>query len=519
MGAAETAISTGNRVLENATACGLASGGLPVSLTRGTPSKARPTGTALLAPLFAGNRQNSPASAMAEPISKMLPAITRKIFPAWLASAACCVTAFSETITFDAAHTEGPKRGRVGFLNSIKANVLPPEWITEIAPSLWRGGGGWTADGAFEIYDYFTKEVGVPRVILELGLNKKENRNLTPAEAAERMMLEAKKRGQHFDSIEIKNEPNLWSPSDPAPSKPDIASPPVSLENFMTHTWIPAFRAIKKVDPSANVFGPSISMVSKVLPNCREKLFAFIDAAIASQTLPEYINWHFQDGYRIAESHTQLAHEIRAYVAAKGAAIKGIAAGETIRPGDERNTSPSVAIDVFAASECADMDQIHAAWSSTPVYGQRTSPEPVLGGLLTKDHSGRRGVWWTYQFYAKSTGDRLKCREGMSGGAHLVGLAFADASARRIRVLVGSRDGSPDQPGSLIQIDHIPQAAPYILKDGKTRVRILSNPQTETAVDQLACVLDAVLPLVEGTLKIPGDIPKWGALLVELSSP
>ncbi len=38
-------------------------------------------------------------------------------------------------------------------------------------------------------------------------------------------------------------------------------------------------------------------------------------------------------------------------------------------------------------------------------------------------------------------------------------------------------------------------------------------------MDQLACVLDAVLPLVEGTLKIPGDIPKWGALLVELSSP
>jgi hypothetical protein len=234
--------------------------------------------------------------------------------------------------------------------------VLPPEWIAEIAPSLWLGGGGWTADGTFAIYDYFTKEVGVQRVIPELGLNKKENRNLTPAEAAERMILEAQKRRQRFDSIEIKNEPTLWSPSDPAPSKPDIASPPVSLEDFMNHTWIPAFRAIKKVDPNANVFGPSISMVSKVLPTCREKLFAFLDAAIATQPLPEYITWHFQDSYRIAESHAQLAHEIRAYVAAKGAAIKGIAVGETIRPGDERNTSPSVAIDVFAASECADTD-------------------------------------------------------------------------------------------------------------------------------------------------------------------
>ena len=144
------------------------------------------------------------------------------------------------------------------------------------------------------------------------------------------------------------------------------------------------------------------------------------------------------------------------YTVVRPGAHWGLPINERTCPGDERNTSPSVAIDVFAASECADMDQIHAAWSSTPVYGQRTSPEPVLGGLSTKDHSGRRGVWWTYQFYAKSTGDRLTCREGMSGGAHLVGLAFADASARRIRVLVGTRDGSPDQPGSLIQIDHIP---------------------------------------------------------------
>jgi hypothetical protein len=81
------------------------------------------------------------------------------------------------------------------------------------------------------------------------------------------------------------------------------------------------------------------------------------------------------------------------------------------------------------------------------------------------------------------------------------------------------RDGSPDQQGSLIQIDHLPQSAPSVLKDGKTRVKILNNPQTETAVDQLACVLDVALPVGKGTLKIPGNISKWGALLVELSRP
>jgi len=426
---------------------------------------------------------------------------------------------FAETITFDAATPEGPKRGRVGFLNSIKADVLPPEWITEIAPSIWRGGAGWNPDGAFEIYEYFTKKVGVKRVILELSLNRKPNRDLPIEAAAERMVNKAKKRGQTFDSIEIQNEPNLWSPNDPVQSKPDLPHPPISVEEFMQKVWIPAFRAIKKADPSANVFGPSTTMVSKVMPNCREKLFAFIDAAIESNTLPEYINWHFQDGHNIAESHTKLANEIRAHVTAKGARIKGIAAGETIRPGDERNTSPSVAIDVFAASEFADMDQIHAAWSAIPVYGQKTSPEPVLGGLLTKDYSGRRGVWWTYQFYAKTSGERLKCLEGMSGSANLVGLAFADASSKRIRVLVGARDGSNHQPGSVVQIDNLASSAPYVVKNNKVRVRVLNNPQTETAVEELTSAFEGELPVENGAVKITGDILKWGALLLELSPP
>ncbi|NBV85400.1 MAG: hypothetical protein EBS01_03865 [Verrucomicrobia bacterium] len=427
--------------------------------------------------------------------------------------------AFGETVTFDVGVQEGLKRGRVGFLNSIKADVLPPEWITEIAPAIWRGGGGWNPDGIFDIYEYFTKKVGVKRVIMELGLNKGVNKDLPVDVAAERMVLNAKKRGQIFDSVEIKNEPNLWSANDPEKAKPDIVSPPISLEDFMQTVWIPAYRGIKRADPSANVFGPSISMVSKVLPNCREKLFAFIDAAIKSETLPDYINWHFQDGYDIAASHTELANEIRRYVAAKGATIKGVAAGETIRPGDERNTSPAVAIDVFAASEFADMDQIHAAWSSTPVYGQKTSPEPVLGGLLTKDYKGRRGVWWTYQFYAQTKGQRLKCQEGMSGSVNLVGLAFADESGQKVRALIGARDGAKAQPDSVIRFENILGGAPYLVKDGKVRVRVLANPQTEFAVEHLDSVLERDVELDHDGVSVRVDISKWGAVLVELLAP
>jgi len=427
--------------------------------------------------------------------------------------------AFGETITFNAGAPEGMKRGRVGFLNSIKADVLPPEWITEIAPAIWRGGGGWNPDGIFDIYEYFTKKVGVKRVILELGLNKGGNKGIPVDVAAEQMVAKAKQRGQSFDSIEIKNEPNLWSEKDPEKAKPDIASAPISLDEFMQTVWIPAYRGIKRADPNANVFGPSISMVSKVLPNCREKLFAFIDAAIKSETLPEYINWHFQDGYDIARSHTELATEIRRYVAEKGVHIKGLAAGETIRPGDERNTSPAVAIDVFAASEFADMDQIHAAWSSTPVYGQKTSPEPVLGGLLTQDHKGRRGVWWTYEYYAKTKGQRLNCQEGMSGSVNLVGLAFLDAGGKNVRALVGARDGAKAQPGSVIRFENITKGAPYLINKGKVRVRVLDNPQTESAVERLSPIFEGDLELINNGVSVSADIGKWGAVLVELVAP
>ena len=59
--------------------------------------------------------------------------------------------------------------------------------------------------------------------------------------------------------------------------------------------------------------------------------------------------------------------------------------GETIRPGNERNTSPSVAIDVFDAEEIHDVTQVHIAWGYIPVYGHNMSLDSSLGGLLTED--------------------------------------------------------------------------------------------------------------------------------------
>lgn len=132
-------------------------------------------------------------------------------------------------------------------------------------------------------------------------------------------------------------------------------------------------------------------MIPSVLKDCHAKLFAFLERAVGSGTPPDVVNWHFQDGYDIARTHGELAAEIRAFFRAKGLPAPDLVCGETVRPGDERNTSPAVAIDVFAAAELHDLAEIHAAWGSVPVYGQDVNPVPVLCGLLTKDWSGRRG--------------------------------------------------------------------------------------------------------------------------------
>lgn len=415
------------------------------------------------------------------------------------------------TIVFDVNKVSDNKKGKIGFLSSITATAPHNNIIEPLKPYIWRVG---RANDAFSLYDRI-KDLGVQKQLLILS----DFRNTLPTSTifkehgygalADTLATKAKKLGYTYE-WDIFNEPNDSLKKD--------------LGEFMVKYWNPAYHAIKSKFPNAIIHGPSLTINNSGEPLVDSALvYRFIDAAIAHNTLPDYINWHFQIGYNIADWHGNYAKSIKKYLAEKGKTVLGFVAGETVRPGDERNTSPAVLVDVFAAQEIHDITQIHAAWTSVPVYGVQTSNLPVLGGLLANtDGSGKRGAWWTYEFYGKMKGKRIVCENQDSGNKDIVALAFKDEAEKKITIMLGVRDPLGAQKDKILQLNNI-NGLTGLVKDGKVNVKIWHNKQTK---GEVANYNDANLPLIrdinmsinENSLTIPFNLPKWDALLIEISS-
>lgn len=417
----------------------------------------------------------------------------------------------ANAISFNVAKTDAAKEGNIGFLHSINMDAPLDSFVTLIKPKLWRVG---RYNDAFSLY-HRLKRLGVERQLLALSDLRTEvpYRSIFQEQGygkmAEAVINDTKRLGLEYE-FDLYNEPNRMTGFD--------------LDTFMEELWIPAYRAVKEVSPDTKIHGPATSINSTGNPKADSLvLIHFIDKAIESNTLPDYINWHLQIGYNMADWHMKYADAIEKYVASKGRSILGCVVGETIRPGDERNTSPGVLIDMFLSAEVGKIPQIRAAWSSTPVYGVSTSIPPVLCGILTgTDGKGRRGAWWTYRFFAETDGVRIKCTEGLTGPKNLVGIAYKDDNKKNIRALVGLRDTVKEQ-NTLLTFSNL-DSAPYILDNGKVHLKMWYNYQTEGNVDSfgselLPLIMDMEVEIVDNKIEIPVKISQWDAVLVELSKP
>ena len=437
--------------------------------------------------------------------------VVRKLKIALLLAAIPAYGAVQDKATFDLSHLDAPRRGTIGFLHGITPNILPTEWVTDLKPTIWRGyvstKSRWKPGPGIpglDGYKYLKDTIHVLRYLMDVTpslrsepyktILQKEGREAAVAALAQ----DAKTGGDLFE-WDVINEPKLDD-----------------MNSFMDEIWNPTVRGLHLADPQAKIHGPSLSFVSSVNENCHGKLFDFLTRAHASGTLPNYVNWHCQDGYDIAQAQGALAEEIRVFYREHNSKLDGVVCGETIRPGNERNTSPSVAIDVFAAAEIYDIVQIHACWGSVKVYGQDLNRIPTLCGLLNNDWSGRRGVWWTYRFYAQTEGRRISCVEGPSGSRSLVVLAFADGNHSKIRAMVGLRDGVKKQTTGIIRFDHLSQI-PGLSKNGVVKVAIWDNPQTEDATDLTSPAQIYNLTVTNDSINLLRDLKPWGGILIEIT--
>ncbi|MGO3195393.1 MAG: hypothetical protein ACTIKE_15360 [Sphingobacterium sp.] len=419
-----------------------------------------------------------------------------------------------EIISFNAADTAGLKQGNIGFLHSINNTAPIDSFVTLIKPKIWRVG---RYNDAFTLYNRLKNDLGVERQILVLSDLRTEQpyRSIYLAHGygamTDSIISHTQALGLDYE-FDIFNEPNRNDSL-----KNDLSA-------FMTKVWNPAYHAIRTALPNAKIHGPSTGINSFDNPDLDSlALFHFIDSAIAHNTLPDYINWHCQIGYSIADWHMEYSEKIKSYIASKGHTILGTVVGETVRPGSERNTSPGVLADVFAAAEVGNIPQIHAAWSSSRVYGISTSIPPVLCGILTDSTGlGRRGAWWTYRFFADTEGQRIKCENTPSGSENFVGVAFKDDNQQVLRAIVGLRDTKGKQ-NSQIVFNNL-DAAPYISDNGKTHLKVWYNHQTQYDVsgfgtDSLPKIMDMEVEIYNNKINIPVSIDQWDAVLIELSKP
>lgn len=424
------------------------------------------------------------------------------------------------TLTFDLKQTGKDKNGMIGFLGSVTTAAPADALVLPLKPLLWRTG---RQGDAFAMYSRFNNW-GVKRQLLLLS----DFRNIAPTQAifeqygygalADSLSRRANNLGYHFE-WDLFNEPNDSLKND--------------FNGFMTRYWNTSYNAIRKNIPGAIIHGPSTTINNSGNFKADSMLvYQFIDAAIAANTLPDYINWHFQIGYNIAEWHNSYKNSILSYIQSKGKTVKGVFVGETIRPGNERNTSPGVLVDVIAATEVYEIPQVRASWTSQTIYGVGTYPVPVLGGLFNNtDGTGPRGIWWAHEFYAKMSGKRIVCVNKPTGNDSLVAVAFRDDAAKRITAMVAPRDeinaaiyASLKSRGASVLIANMNEV-PGLVVNGKVRVKIWRNLQTQAAVSgygtsSLPLILDKDITVDKNKLNIPFIVSgRWEALLIEITAP
>ncbi|SDD25617.1 hypothetical protein [Niabella drilacis] len=425
------------------------------------------------------------------------------------------------TITFDLRRTGNEKNGLVGFLGSVTTAAPADELITPLKPALWRTG---RQGDAFALYPRLNR-LGVKRQLLLVSDYRNYNSFYTDifqrngyGALTDTLARRAKEAGYNFE-WDLFNEPNDSLKTD--------------FSRFMAEYWNPAYHAVKKYFPEAAIHGPSATINNTANARADSMLvYQFIDSAIAYNTLPDYINWHFQIGYNISDWHNGYRNSIVNYINGKGKTIKGVFAGETIRPGDERNTSPGVAIDVFAAAEVYGIPQVRASWTSQTVYGVGTYPLPVLGGLFNNTNgTGPRGVWWAHAFYAAMSGKRVLCANTPTGTDLVTGIAFRDDAAKRVTAMLGARDGlsaaqlNPLQSrGYTLLLANMSELSGLVV-NGKVHVKVWRNRQTRDAVTgygsaMLPLIIDADLRVDKNKLQIPFVVTgQWDALLVTITPP
>jgi hypothetical protein len=246
--------------------------------------------------------------------------------------------------------------------------------------------------------------------------------------------------------------------------------------------WDTAVREIRRVDPDADVLGPSFAYTPDRRP---EQWQTWLEHTKTADTLPDWIANHtlgeIDDPVAVGRSTLDALE-------ANGIPPLPMSANE-YQPASMQTTNVLAwYLARFAQSEYTNA--LRGNWICCLT--------PNLTGLLAETGSGWRptGLWWTMRAYADMTGTLVETSEQVGGTAIA---ASKDSDAQRAVAVIGDIDGYTGSTS--VTFDGL-ESTPWLAVDGDVHVTVKRMPE-QAPLDAPQIVFEQDMSAADGSITVP----------------
>jgi hypothetical protein len=341
-------------------------------------------------------------------------------------------------VAVDAGSAQGTATGGMqGFLHGINGRTDRSR-IAALRPTSWRGSPGKNWHTLVAPYGLETTEV-VSDDWLAATYDKDKGGAPAPWEDwdayrsfVKDLVNRAANEGWSPAYWELVNEPEAGS---------HYRTGPVATFDQTLQTYLNGYQAIKEADPHAKVIGPSTMATIERLPNHPELIdvTTFLDFANAHNMRLDAISWHEAAADHLP-AFDRLPDSIVNHVdRIRNELFRWPNIGKPQIFVNEYGTAPGMALPgwrvaYLAALENAGVDAGNASCWPLDDNDAAGCSNATLGGLLDKDESTPRSLYWVHQAYGDMRGTRL---DASSSVPSLSAFAVRQGPGGPLQVLLG----------------------------------------------------------------------------------
>ena len=367
-------------------------------------------------------------------------------------------------ITFDLNHPTGVAEGRgSGFLHSLTGTEPPDRFVDPLKIKFWRGAC--FLDAA--LYGRLQRSDAVIQYVLSDGFQLSTQGTCWDQEETHRWphtdpVLWQQHAEREAHKIKANGWNVVWEPWNEPDYWPGTVSDKEKFQQFM-EAFLVAYRAVKKIDPSAKFAGPSLSAES--WPAARQRLEVFLQFCADHNIELTNLTWHGFDDIKNTDRWPERIREMRGLAAIKYPSVKV----------QRVVISEIVAKDYFSSpgdliTSLKYLDDAGADFAARACHTKESCWLPNLDGALETTRDGAvhpNPRWWTNLWYASTIGPRysgLSSHKGIAAyavrakGDLVVLLGFSKAlGPRGSRTVILDFNKQTDSSLGMIRVERVPE--------------------------------------------------------------